>query len=220
MSHDRQGTGMAEIATVDLNPTEAEEREYHESMTRTIGDALKAVHESVVARHREMDEIKMQLQEHSRDLDHADKANLRQAADMASRVGEHALEQRRRLERLIESPYFGRIHTHMRDSGALANVDIGVHSFADPDSKEPLVHDWRAPISSMFYDYELGEAYYEAPSGRIDCSISLVSPLSCLDGVLMVLTPLLAGQRRGLVAPDSAADGHGGRSTTARLRCA
>lgn len=54
-------------------------------------------------------EIKQQLQEHARDLDHVDKANLRQAADMASRVGEHAVEQRRKLSRLLESPYFGRI---------------------------------------------------------------------------------------------------------------
>lgn len=156
-----------------MNATEGEEREYHAFMTRKIQATLKAVHESVVARHQEMDEIKLQLQEHSRDLDHADKANLRQAADMASRVGEHAIEQRKKLERLLDSPYFGRIDSQMRDREHPSHIYIGVHSFADAESQEPLVHDWRAPISSMFYDFELGDAHYEAPEGRIDCSISL-----------------------------------------------
>lgn len=56
-------------------------------MTRKIGTALEAMHQNVVSRHEEVLEIKQQIQEHTRDLDHVDKANLRQAADMASRVG-------------------------------------------------------------------------------------------------------------------------------------
>jgi DNA helicase-2/ATP-dependent DNA helicase PcrA len=169
MKDDRQSPGGSE----PLNATEVDEREYHAWMTDKIRDAVNAVHESVVSRHREMDEIKLQLQEHSRDLDHADKANLRQAADMASRVGEHALEQRNRLERLLESPYFGRIDIRTRDVEGTNNIYIGVHSFADNEGDGQLIHDWRAPISSMFYDFELGEAHYEAPSGRIECDISL-----------------------------------------------
>ena len=156
-----------------LNPTEADERKFHASITRKIGDALREVHERVVARYEEMDQIKRQFQEQFRELDNADKANLRQAADMASRVGEHAVEQRKRLERLIESPYFGRIDARMQGASEIANICIGVHSFADPDGDGPRIHDWRAPVSSMFYDYELGEAHYEAPEGRIDGSITL-----------------------------------------------
>ena len=36
-----------------------------------------------------------------------------------------------------------------------------------------LIHDWRAPVSSMFYDHELGEAGYRSPSGEIKGVISL-----------------------------------------------
>ncbi len=156
-----------------VNPTEAEERAFHASVTRKIIDALVAVHERVVARYEEMDQIKRQFQEQFRELDNADKANLRQAADMAARVGEHAVEQRTRLERLIESPYFGRIDARMQGGAGTASIYIGVHSFADPDGEGPLIHDWRAPVSSMFYDFELGPAHYEAPEERIDGSISL-----------------------------------------------
>jgi DNA helicase II / ATP-dependent DNA helicase PcrA len=167
---------MTNKPTPPANMTEDQERNHHALLTRQIATALKAVHENVVSRHGEMTEIKQQLQEHARDLDHVDKANLRQAADMASRVGEHSIEQRRKLGRLLESPYFGRIDVTGPETpgkGRAHPVYIGVHSFTDGESQQPLIHDWRAPISSMFYDFELGEAYYEAPEGRIDCDVSL-----------------------------------------------
>ena len=33
--------------------------------------------------------------------------------------------------------------------------------------------DWRAPISSMFYDHELGAASYSSPTGEVEGDISL-----------------------------------------------
>jgi len=155
-----------------VNATETEERQYHRAVSEKIVQQLKDVHQNVVSRHGEMIEIKQQLQEHSRDLDHVDKANLRQAADMASRVGEHAIERRRKLEKLLDSPYFGRIDCTGEESDGAQPIYIGVHSFADGDQQQ-VIHDWRAPISSMFYDFELGDAHYEAPSGKIESHISL-----------------------------------------------
>ncbi|MFR1243239.1 MAG: HelD family protein, partial [Butyricimonas faecihominis] len=49
----------------------------------------------------------------------------------------------------------------------------GIHTFYDPNKKTNLIHDWRAPISSMFYDHELGNASYSSPSGEVDGDISL-----------------------------------------------
>ena len=36
----------------------------------------------------------------------------------------------------------------------------------------PLIYDWRAPVSGLFYDYDKGPASYEAPAGRIEGEIS------------------------------------------------
>lgn len=52
-------------------------------------------------------------------------------------------------------------------------IYIGIHTFYDPESRATLIHDWRAPVSSMFYDHELGEAGYRSPSGEIKGEISL-----------------------------------------------
>ena len=50
---------------------------------------------------------------------------------------------------------------------------IGIHTFHDTESRTTVIYDWRAPISSMFYDHELGEASYQSPSGEINGEISL-----------------------------------------------
>lgn len=62
------------------NPTEAEERVHLAWLTELLKKRYSEIKASVASRHAEMMQIKQQLQDQVRDLDHADKANLRQAA--------------------------------------------------------------------------------------------------------------------------------------------
>jgi UvrD/REP helicase. len=77
-----------------------------------------------------------------------------------------------RLDRQLSSPYFGRID-FARDGGAPEQIYIGINSLMDEDTMEILIYDWRAPVCSMFYDYETGPASYQSPSGRISGEITL-----------------------------------------------
>lgn len=82
--------------------------------------------------------------------------------------GTHFGLQRRLLEGLQASeqaPYFGRLDFHENGLPAKEKLYIGVRSIIEQKSGWPLVYDWRAPVSSMFYDYGLGEAEYEGPGG-------------------------------------------------------
>lgn len=152
--------------------TEDDERLLHKKITARLKEAYRDVRANVADRHAEMTEIKQQLQDQIRDLDHIDKANLRQAADMVSRVGEFTVVQQQRLERLIESPYFGRIDVRSENHPDEKAIYIGVYSFSESADSQ-LIYDWRAPISSMFYDFELGDGHYDAPEGRISAHIQL-----------------------------------------------
>lgn len=76
-----------------------------------------------------------------------------------------AHETLRRLEKSLDTPYFGRIDFTESGSGTKEQVYIGLLSFSDPETDEILVYDWRAPISGMFYDYPPGPASYEVPDG-------------------------------------------------------
>ena len=38
---------------------------------------------------------------------------------------------------------------------------IGIGNFAEQSGSVPLIYDWRAPVSGLFYDYDKGPASYE-----------------------------------------------------------
>jgi DNA helicase-2/ATP-dependent DNA helicase PcrA len=72
-----------------------------------------------------------------------------------------------RIKALYISPYFARID-FLEDGERISEIIyIGKSSFLDDKTKDMLVYDWRAPISSMFYDYENGRAEYSCPDGII-----------------------------------------------------
>lgn len=67
------------------------------------------------------------------------------------------------LAKLEKKPYFARID--FKEKGEhRESVYIGLGSFSDrPDNF--LIYDWRAPISSVYYDGGLGNVAYETPDG-------------------------------------------------------
>ena len=71
--------------------------------------------------------------------------------------------------RMIKSAYFARID--FDDGEDVTPLYIGIATLDDDNFF--YVYDWRAPISSMFYDFELGEAYYDTPNGRVSGKITL-----------------------------------------------
>ena len=50
-------------------------------------------------------------------------------------------------------------------------VYIGITHVEDEENDIYLVNDWRSPICSMFYDYEVGPAKYKAPGGEVEGEI-------------------------------------------------
>lgn len=77
----------------------------------------------------------------------------------------------KKYERMLESPYFGRIDFVEDNESDTQKCYIGLSNLVDEDY-DFLVYDWRAPISSMFYDYETGQASYECPEGTISGEIT------------------------------------------------
>ncbi len=154
-----------------FNPTEAEERRYLESIKSRIAAELEALGKRVHARHTEMVELQTYLQENRSDMDHVEKASARQSIDMMASLVEHGTLQKRRLSKLMNSPYFGRIDITTAHDGKPRPTYIGIHSLSEPDAEATLIHDWRAPVSSMFYEFELGDAHYDAPEGRTECNL-------------------------------------------------
>lgn len=77
-----------------------------------------------------------------------------------------------KYEKMILSPYFGRFDFNEDGDERPEKCYIGISNLVN-DDYDILIYDWRAPISSMFYDYETGEAGYKCSEGTIKGKITL-----------------------------------------------
>lgn len=69
----------------------------------------------------------------------------------------------RKLYKIQNSPYFAKI-VFESDEGK-NDIYIGLTYLTK--NNDNVIYDWRSPIASVFYDYEHGDASYEAPMGTI-----------------------------------------------------
>lgn len=97
-------------------------------------------------------------------------ASIKQQAELLSeRERSHGIidKQLKVLQRLKDSPYFGRIDFHEDGEKITDRIYIGIASLMDNKDENFLIYDWRAPISSLYYDYPPGNAEFETRSGKI-----------------------------------------------------
>lgn len=102
-------------------------------------------------------------------------ADVKQSVDIMSnedRKYRQARHQLLKLEKLKEIPYFGRMDFCEEGYDLEEQIYIGTTTFFDAKG-DILVYDWRAPVSSMFYDHGLRQASYNSPAGTIRGEITL-----------------------------------------------
>ena len=156
-----------------LNPTEQDERHYLEDVKRVMQETLARIAEKVQTYAREIKQQKAYLWENKTGMDHVEKIDVRRSVDQQVLTAEAIAAQSKRIQKLLRTPYFGRFDFLKKDSDKTLPVYIGIHGFVDEDRGERLIHDWRAPISTLFYDYETGPAHFDAPDGRVFGEIRL-----------------------------------------------
>ena len=88
-------------------------------------------------------------------------------------TGDMYVKDHAKYQRMRKSPYFARIDFIDDEDKTVTHVYIGLGALLEEGSLDFYVYDWRAPISSMFYEYELGKAKYEAPSCDVTGEIIL-----------------------------------------------
>ncbi|WP_032122848.1 HelD family protein [Clostridium amazonitimonense] len=80
----------------------------------------------------------------------------------------------RRLKELTQlrvSPYFGKVKFRDGDYNMEEEIYIGKFGVTPDGYFEPVIVDWRAPVSSLFYAGTTGSATYESPGGKINTEI-------------------------------------------------
>ncbi len=91
----------------------------------------------------------------------------------------------RKNQAAIKKPYFGRIDYDEYKEREGFSLYIGKNGIRKNRS-QGLIVDWRAPVSSVYYDSEIGESSYQTPDGEtIDISLNLKRTYEISDGTLV-----------------------------------
>lgn len=156
-----------------FNQTEKQEKEYLKQIISFLKKVIGNTDASVKDHVDTLAEYKDYIWS-NKDIDPHEIRSMRESILNHFALGESVINKHKRLTKILAIPYFGRIDfLEKKENSKVMPIYIGIHTFYAPESRATLIHDWRAPVSSMFYDHELGEAGYRSPSGEIKGVISL-----------------------------------------------
>lgn len=82
-----------------------------------------------------------------------------------------------------QTPYFSKISFQFDEEEESEDFYIGRYGFADRYG-EQLIYDWRAPISSLYYDFSLGEAFYESHNRKFYGKLQLKRQFEIKNGTI------------------------------------
>lgn len=94
-----------------------------------------------------------------------------QLLDERNNAWRQSVHQLNELKRLYQHPFFARIDFQEKGEEP-ETIYIGLGSLTDQDNNF-LIYDWRAPISSIYYDGGLGKVTYQTPDGEQVVDVTL-----------------------------------------------
>ena len=146
-----------------------ENQKFLEDVVEKIQIRLTELEKSMEAGKREVEAMHEYYWENYTEMDEYGYENFDNQQALLTQVNANAEKHSLhiRYKRLMDSPYFGRVDFIYEGEDEPEIFYIGIGSFSPKKGGVPLIYDWRAPVSSLFYDYDSGEASYEAPGGEM-----------------------------------------------------
>ena len=149
------------------------EKKYLKGVIGTLDNQLQFLNNSIYDQEKNLRETSQYISSSVYGMDAEEEAVAKQMMEQLQLAIIAFAETKELKERQRQSPYFGRIDFMADDEEVPNAYYIGIAHIGDEKYPLPLVVDWRAPLSSMYYDYELGQASYHAPQGEISGKILL-----------------------------------------------
>ncbi|MEG1306233.1 MAG: AAA family ATPase [Bacilli bacterium] len=89
----------------------------------------------------------------------------------------------KKLCKIMPSPYFASfIFRDEEDKKYEINISL---TYLCNKNFDNILYDWRSPICSLFYDYEVGDCSYEAPDGTINGYLERKRQYKIIDSILV-----------------------------------
>ena len=134
-----------------------------QKVIKVIRDKISTLGSELFDEEEKILEFKKFLWDTHAEMDPAEMRTMMSNNDVEISIITKRGEYLQKLFRIQNKPYFGSIIWKDDSEQEEEKIYIGITHVEE--NLNYLVHDWRSPICSMFYDYETGKASYEAPEG-------------------------------------------------------
>ncbi|TMU87295.1 helicase [Bacillus sp. BHET2] len=176
-----------------MNPEIRKEQERVDRVIKIILEQIGNLESETGRRHDEVveirkhfwDEVKVNTDSFDDFLETV--LSLRQQAQILTvSQGTHkqAIKKLSSLKRMKDKPYFGRIDLTEEGDTKTEKIYIGISTLTNQSGDDFLIYDWRAPISSVYYDYPPGPSEYTTPGGIIKGNLEKKWQYLIQDGVI------------------------------------
>ena len=149
-------------------------REYLQYVLKCLNDRLAQADAAILEGEKEIEDMHEYYWENYTEMDqygYEDYDN-QQALFRQMNANEEQFRLRKRFKKMQDSPFFGRVDFRYDGDEETETFYIGIGNLSESAGSLPLVYDWRAPVSGLFYDYDKGPASYEAPSGIFEGEVT------------------------------------------------
>lgn len=150
------------------------QRDYLDFILEKLKERIQKINQSLAQGDKEIEGMHEYYWENYTEMDQYGYENFdnQQALLNQINMNQQQLKLKQRFRRMMDSPYFGRVDFQYEGEDEPEIFYIGIGNFAEDAGKTPLIYDWRAPVSGLFYDFDKGEASYQAPGGLMEGEIT------------------------------------------------
>lgn len=156
------------------------EKKYLDNCINVIKDYLSELGQELYEKEEKIQEFKKYIWDNKASLDPTELKSLMSDNDLEVYLMMQKGKYFQRLFKIQNSPYFGSI-IFEEENEPSKYIYLGITHLEDKN-KNYLIYDWRAPISSLFYDYEVGECSYKAPEKIIKGNLKRKRQYKIEDG--------------------------------------
>ena len=164
-----------------------EEEKYLELVLQTVRRKLEEVQKKLGDNARDMESMNDYFWDNYAEFDEYGYEMFDNKMALKTRLTQQEEYQcdRKRYEKMLDAPYFGRVDFCYDGDEEPEVYYIGVGNLTEDHGKGAYVYDWRAPVSGLFYDYDKGKASFQAPAGVMEGEITRKRQYKIRDGRLV-----------------------------------
>lgn len=165
-------------------PEDKREIEYAQKTTNIINKCIERELEHVKMRRENILDERKYFSDYFNELKDDEKKDLLDNELLDTNAYMYSLDFLARLSKQLKEPYFAGF-TFCEEGEKPETYYLSIQTLRNPENDDIVTTDWRAPVASLYYEAEPGEAKFSAPMGDISGELSVKRKYVFKDGKLV-----------------------------------